>query len=275
MAKKIELLKAPIAHLSGGYYKEALRHYTSSKLLEDMDLGQAYLLEGLLPIGGYIHLYGREKSGKSRLAWMLAHQVATAGSDWMGFKIGKPGKVLWLELDMATPEFQLVLKDAAKAGYPSVDDIILSTEHHYLNALESQAQDLLYTLQVLHKPVLTVVDTFTDSYGGDLDNETIRRVVAAFRFAVPGSAFVFVNHERRKSQALVAKRIEDDDPELGGGELSRKASGVIRLVRENRGYGKLSLKRIRTKQWWWELGLKVDENGYWRVEREAMQAGIV
>jgi len=273
---KYDLLKAPIAHVvSVNYYKEALNAYLGTDEIEKLELNHDYVLGGLLPVGGYLHLYGREKSGKTRLAWQLARSVGITGRPWMGFITNRTGPVLWLELDMGTAEFKYVLGSAQAAGMGGHPAILGPGKHHYLNALSPQGQDFLYTLGVIHKPILTVVDTFTDCYEGELENEVIRRVVASFRFALAGSSFVFINHERRTSQALIAKDKQDTDAELGGGELSRKASGVLRLVRHSDAAGILSLKRIRTQRHWTDLGLRITEHGFWQIDHAHLTARML
>lgn len=59
---------------------------------------ETWLIEPLLPTGGSLLLYGDPKVGKSYAALQLASALGS-GTDWLGFRCPKPGRVLYIQLD--------------------------------------------------------------------------------------------------------------------------------------------------------------------------------
>lgn len=233
-----------------------------------------YLLQGLLPPGGYLHLYGWQGTGKSRLAWQLADCVQRTGAPWMGFPVMRRGNVLWLELDMTPDENMDFYACAVEAGFPGEEIIAPDIVPEDFDAHKGECQEFLYTVAHQYTPALVVVDTLSDSFNAEMDNLNIQRAVRAFRrmFAECKSSFLFINHERAPSQLLQAKGQADINAELGGRELSRKASGVLRLQADQQSGGSITLDKIRSKRFWRQLPLLRIEGGFWRFDTHNLNA---
>lgn len=128
-----------------------------------------WLIEGILPVGGFTGLYGPSNCGKSFLALDIALSVAS-GTPWQGHVVNYPGSVLyiaaeggpgiqkrvraWLEFHQLRPE------------QPRIAWLIETAEINN----DSGAVDILLERiekEVLRVPVLIVVDTLARCLEGD------------------------------------------------------------------------------------------------------------
>lgn len=245
--------------------KEWLESFvTVDELVETAGEPEWLLEEVLLPNTTAI-LYGKEGKGKSRLMYQLAHSIQT-GEPFFGIKVCKTGPVLMLQADMSPEQNALAGACAIRAGFKT-DQIYTPSEYGFINVLEADGKQALTVLAEQIKPVLVIVDTATDVYdepgeSGPSLNDVVKKVVRTFRKAFPGAAILFVLHERKKSQYLQAKGGTDSDAALGGGEWTRKASGVFRLVHINQFFAELYLEKARGVKPWECIKLRRGEGGF-------------
>jgi hypothetical protein len=228
-----------------------------------------WLLEEVLLPNTTAILYGKEGKGKSRLMYQLAHSIQT-GDPFFGIKVCKTGPVLMLQADMSPEQNAIAGEWAMKVGLKT-DEIYTPGEYGFINVLEADGKQALEVLADQIEPVLVIVDTATDVYDepgqdGPSLNDVVKRVVRTFRKAFPGAAILFVLHERKKSQYLQAKGGTDTDAALGGGEWTRKASGVFRLVEINEYFAELYLEKARGVKPWECIKLRRGEGGFFHTD---------
>ena len=66
------------------------------KIADDI---QTYVIKPILPQGGGMVIYAKEKKGKSAMAIQLMHAVGGSAQHWMGFPVETYGRVLYLQVD--------------------------------------------------------------------------------------------------------------------------------------------------------------------------------
>jgi hypothetical protein len=228
-----------------------------------------WLLRGLLLPGTYMIVFGKEGLGKSRLVYQLAHAFQT-GEAWFGLEICKTGRVLYLEADMSPEQSAALVRDATASGMEG-GDIVFPSAYGSLNVLEPMGEQGLALLQERFNPMIVVVDTATDVFDGDEGNEAAKQAIRAFRQAFENAGLVFILHERKKSQFLQAKGIEDEDAYLGAGEWSRKASGVVRLQGVNEQLARLAIRKTRDIVPWKSLQVVRNSHGFFETHMGSPQ----
>ncbi len=247
--------------------------FGSAKELRDMEFtDEDWLIKDMLVPGGYMIVYGKEGAGKSRLVYQLAQSFQT-GEPWFGLNIGKTGKVLYLEMDMAPMESHIMVKDAHEAGYaPSEEGIIFPKVRGSLNVLTSSGRKALEALKEAHDPLVIVIDTISDIFlddgKSDNVNELYRRVINVFREVFPEAGLIFLLHKRKMNQYLQAKGGTDEDSALGPGEQTQKASSVIQIFKVNETQKKIIIDKARQKKPFKELVVftSEDDRGFCRVD---------
>jgi hypothetical protein len=228
-----------------------------------------WLLEEVLLPNTTAILYGKEGKGKTRLMYQLAHSIQT-GDPFFGIKVCKTGPVLMLQADMSPEQNAIAGEWVMKVGLKT-DQIYTPGEYGFINVLKEDGKQALEILAEQIQPVMVIVDTATDVYdepgeGGPSLNDVVKQVVRTFRKAFPGAAILFVLHERKKSQYLQAKGGTDADAALGGGEWTRKASGVFRLVEVNEFFAELHLEKARGVKPWECIKLRRGQGGFFHTD---------
>lgn len=208
-------------------------------MIANMPPEPEWIVEPLLLPESFMHFYGREGKGKSRILYQLAHSVVT-GTSWLGFLVRKTGKVLYLELDMGVRELAKLIHDAKEVGL-ATEGILVSESRPYVNVLDpAHARDLA-ALNEQHNPVVVIVDTADESYDVPIaTNEVVTNVIRKFRLAFPQAGLVFVNHEKKASEFTA-----DDLLYLGASKWSRGASSVVQLKAVNQHEATLSVFKVR------------------------------
>lgn len=249
--------------------KETLKTWIDSfvsaeDLIAEMaDQEPDWLLRGLLLPGTYMIVFGKEGLGKSRLVYQLAHAFQT-GDAWFGLEVCQTGRVLYLEADMSPEQSAVLVRDAAAAGMTG-GDIIFPSVYGTLNVLEPMGEQALALLQERFNPKIVVVDTATDVFDGDEGNEAAKQAIRAFRSCFENAGIIFILHERKKSQFLQAKGIDDEDAYLGAGEWSRKASGVVRLQGVNEQLAQINIRKTRDLVPWKKLQVARNGHGFFEA----------
>src|SRR6266850_2844985 len=75
-----------------------------------------WLLKPLIPISGACLLYGSPKTGKSYMGIQLALALTGQTTQWFGFPVVKPGRVLYLQLDNPRSLWAQRFEDMIKKG---------------------------------------------------------------------------------------------------------------------------------------------------------------
>lgn len=254
------------------YVDEWLASFASTdEILARPDEEEDWLIRGLLRPTTYMIVFGKEGLGKSRILYQLAKSFSD-GAPWLGFEVCARGNVLFLEADMAPKESKAIIRDGHAAGFHA-PNAFFPTQFGFIDVLQHDGAEVLRGLQERLNPRVVVVDTATDVFtsgSGDNINEPIRDAVRAFRVAFPNAGIIFVLHERKTSQFLQAKGVEDEDAALGGGEWGRKASGVLRLKGKNETQVEVQVRKTRDVVPFRAITLTRDDFGFFHIARENM-----
>ena len=185
LKRDYEAPEAPAAADSG------LAFMTIAELLDRPEEAQPWLVDGLLPEGGFGVFSGKPKSGKSTAARHLAHCVA-AGERWLD-RATATGPVLYLALEEKVSE---VRRHFMALATPR--DAPLHVTFH---RGPGESADLLATAAETMRPRLIVVDTLfrfapvqdTDAYGAVLDTLAPLQDIAR----ASGAHVLAVHHDRK------------------------------------------------------------------------------
>lgn len=193
--------------------------------------------------GSSIMLFGRPKVGKSRAIMQLCNSVIT-GEPWMGFPVEKTGKVVYLQLDMATLELRRVIEAGMEAGMSLKDGLYIpelpEKEHRVdFDILRDDDWARLGEICASLDPTLVIVDTINDGFRPRITDKDVnmlaREVHKRFMTAVGDAALVFINHKRKQASLTFANKDAKDEPDedgyLGGSGWAGVASSTLELFR--------------------------------------------
>lgn len=241
-----------------------------TSIINEPDEQEDWIIKWLLRAGTYMIVYGREGRGKSRILYQLAVAIADRSS-WFGCDIEDTGNVIFLQADMAPKESKAIIKAAAKADLLR-DSIFFPRTFGVINVLTPEGLEVLQGIQERFRPKVVVIDTATDVFEASAQqtnaeaNKPIRECIRAFRTVFPEAGLVFVLHERKTSQFLQAKGLEDEDSALGGGEWTRKAASVVRLKGVNETHAELQIRKTRDKKPFTKMTLARTPQGFFEAE---------
>jgi len=165
---------------------------------------ETWLIEPLIPASGKGLLYSPPKVGKSALAIQLAEAVAT-GTDWMGFPVGQPGKVLYLQLDTPGTTWALRFDALRKFGLKLPDEKILladmtTLEKFPFDILQPGHVHYLHSIIQPHRPVLVIIDTIRKLHSGDENSSTVMsNVMTNLVSACHPAAVLVISHDKKPS----------------------------------------------------------------------------
>jgi predicted ATP-dependent serine protease len=129
--------------------KEASLLFTRlGDLFKEPEESVAWLVDGILPAGGFSVLAGKPKGGKSTLARNTALHVAQ-GRDFLGRKV-KQGPILYLALEEKRSEVKSHFRDMGASGE---EDIFIFASTAPINALRE-----LWKKAEEVKPALVIID---------------------------------------------------------------------------------------------------------------------
>ncbi len=126
---------------------------------------QSYLIKNLISENSVNFLSGEEGCGKSLLAMNLALAVAIGAEKWLDYEIVKPGKVLYLNNELAFNDFAGRLKKMGN-NLPARGDISNLIIPNEVPAL-SECWDALIEVCKIEKPILIIVDCLYFSHDKD------------------------------------------------------------------------------------------------------------
>lgn len=161
---------------------------------------ETWLVEGLLPVGGEMLLYGEAKVGKSFAALQLACSLAT-GREWLGFAVPVPVKVVYVQLDTPRGLWAERLEQLRENGWPIeacyfADRETLET--HPFNVMNLDHFKLLSDALAAQKPDVVVFDTLKESHQNDENDATAMQVVIShLEAAVKPAGLILITHSRK------------------------------------------------------------------------------
>ena len=172
---------------------DGLPFLSIAELLDRPEDATAWLVDGLLPAGGFGVFAGKPKAGKSTAARHLAHAVAT-GEPWIG-RATMTGPTLYLALEEKVSE---VRRHFMALGTPRDAPL-----HVCFHRTPGDAGELLAQVVAEHKPVLVVLDTLfrfqpvhdTDAYGG-----VLKALSPLHEIARDSGAHILAVHHERKAE---------------------------------------------------------------------------
>ena len=229
-----------------------------------------WVLSNLLATGTEMHLFGEEGGGKSRVAWQLAHAVAT-GDSWLNvFEVHRSGRVLFLECDMDRSEVDLLLDDvnAAELNHPN---IILPEERPNVDILQFK-QDCsgLHEIHDEFEPVLVIIDTVNESGAEENTNKETTHYLRKIREIFPNSARLVLNHEKKKpTNPNTGQPMKSNAQSYLGGAWTRKTRTSMQLITDKR-HTPYTAELVITKQRGKPVISRVDlvqcpDTGFWRT----------
>ncbi len=207
-----------------------LRLYSTQELLRLP--APTWLIDGILPAGGLIGLYGKPGCGKSFLAIDMAMCVAS-GLAWQGHAVQR-GFVLYVSAEGGTGIGKRVAAWLS-SNQVSVDEAQVSwlTESLYINST-SEDMDVLFRRlleEVEKQPTLVIIDTLARCFDGDenLQEDMGRFIAGVDRLRREFNATVIVVHHTR----LDAERERGSTAFRGAADamlsVARKAGGPLLL----------------------------------------------
>lgn len=189
-------------------------------------------------------LHGRASLGKSPITWQMALSVAS-GKPLFGLPV-KQGPVLYIEVDspeiIVKPRLKLLHDDFPGelplrfAFFDGGFDILQPTPKvlEQLNELAS------------FNPALVIINTLRKVFSTSAnDSETPSRVYREFRRLFPGSALLFVHHDRKLQK--------DHTPEMESEDLSGSLAWLndcnvgLHLVRHGKEPGSIRLDHTKSQ----------------------------
>lgn len=176
---------------------------------------ETWLIEGLLPVGGSMLLYGDPKVGKSYAALQLACNIAS-GTEWLGFPIPQAMPVAYIQLDTPRSLWAKRVQDLAEAGHP-VESLHYGDrdtfETYPFNILEPKHfAKLVRALKTVDEVSDTgeseplefgavILDTLREAHSGDENDSTeMQEVIAHLDAAVKPAALILISHSRKANQ---------------------------------------------------------------------------
>ena len=180
----------------------------------------AWLVEGILPAGGFSAFTGKPKSGKSTAARHLAHAIA-CGESWLDRDTAS-GPTLYLALEEKVSE--------VRRHFMALDTPREAPLHFCFHRTPGDAVALLgETIEAL-KPVLVIVDTLfrfqpvddTSAYGA-----VLKALSPLHELARETGAHVLVVHHERKAEGEGMDRI------LGSTAISGTVDVMLSIERRH------------------------------------------
>jgi hypothetical protein len=165
---------------------------------------ETWLLKPLVPISGTCLIYAPPKVGKSSACIQLA-EALSQGGNWMGFPVGKVGRVLYLQLDTPRSTWALRFEDGRKYGLKFDDGRVFLADRETLGL---HPFDILQPKHFLRfnelvkglDPIAVIVDTLRKAHTGEENSSTVMsNVINNLVGATYPAALILVSHSRKPS----------------------------------------------------------------------------
>lgn len=212
------------------------------KLPRDPD---TWLIKPLIPVSGAGLLYSPPKVGKSALAVQLAHAVSGGAKEFMGFPIGKHGRVLYLQLDTPRSTWTLRWEALKRHGLEfEVKNLCMadreSLDFYPFDILQPAHMKYLYSVIQPLKPVLVIVDTLRKLHTGDENSSTIMsNVMSNLVGACHPAAVLAISHDKKPSVDQEKDIMTDH---RGSGSVVGEMDAILRLTKTRLYYAGRSIE---------------------------------
>ena len=223
---------------------------------------ETYLLRPLIPTSGAAIIYGDSKVGKTYMGLQLALALAGQAPEWLGFPVGRSGRVVYLQLDTPGLMWSERLKALRREGLP-IESLFYADretlEFYPFDILHPQHAAYLRTLlQDLH-PTVVFMDTIREAHSGDEDSSTImRNVIANLVAATTPAALILISHARKPSQDQGNNLMADN---RGSSYVVGRMDAIIRLTKRHLYYTGRSIEEGSIK-------LERGDNGLWTAVQD-------
>jgi hypothetical protein len=191
------------------------------------------LVEGLISRRDLIALGARRRHGKTTLLLQLGLTLPVPGSDFLGYKIPKPRRVMLFLLEDDPRELQDKLR-AQLGDDPIPEGVAIYTcpdfQHQKIaiNADDSKFQDFVDAVVMQHRPDLIVFDNLAFLVGADYGDSKKLHAFWGFVFglATKANAAIIVAAHPRKNNGQKPVKLEDGD----GGTFFESIMGSSQFI---------------------------------------------
>lgn len=226
---------------------------------------ETFLIDGLLPLGGAMLLYGDPKVGKSFAALQMSQAIVT-GTDWLGFATN-PGKVLYIQLDTPRGLWMYRMEQLIESGEELIHPNLFIADRDSFdtwpfNILNPTHWQLLRSEVERISPDVVIIDTLKESHQlPENDNTDSQRVLAALTSATQPAAMVLIHHAKKTSWDQPNDTINGA---RGASYLAGRMDAICYMSPK-------TLKYVSRATEGGSLGLERKDNGYWTLPEEAGQ----
>lgn len=175
-----------------------------------------WVIEGLIHQQGLAILASPPSVGKTQFSLNLAISLAT-GKDFLGWKVTRPRRILFLSLEMTQPELKFYLDRMTSELTAEERDLLdanlffVAKQSFRLNG--EQNQRILQSWLDAVQPEGIFIDSLSRCTGGDLEKSEVDLVFDFLNKEVRAkrNTFIWFVHHNRKANALMKqpKRLED------------------------------------------------------------------
>ena len=246
----------------------------SAEMAKSFDIGEylalprpteTFLIDGILPFGGALLLYGDPKVGKSFAALQLSQSIVN-GEDWLGFSTNR-GKVLYVQLDTPRGLWMHRMAELIESGEPLLNENLHIADRESLetwpfNILYKPHYDVLREEVDRIEPDVVIIDVLKEAHQlPENDNSDSQKVLAALTAATQPAALVLIHH---------AKKAQWDQPTdvvsgaRGATYLTGRMDGIIHMTPK-------TLKYVSRATEGGSIALDRKDNGYWELPIDSDQ----
>lgn len=210
------------------------------------DQEETWIVEPLVPSGGWIQIHGESKSGKSLMMLNMAIAISTGQPDWLGFPIHRHGLVAYFQADNPRSLWKgNHLKALVDGGHIS-PNIWFSDPYlmpYPFDIMEEGNVGILADMvgRLPEAPILIIVDTIREIHGGDEnDSGAMRQVYGLLREAVgQGPALGVVSHSRKGFGGAPRQADDGAEPDVmnsvrGSTYAPGKVDTMIHLTKQSK-----------------------------------------
>jgi len=218
---------------------------------------KVWVVEDLLPVSGFLNIFGKPKVGKSFAALQMASCISDATrEDFLGFPIHIHGPVCYLQLDTPRELWQQRNQQIALEGW-KIDNIFFADREMtpFPFDIHSTGCQYLRTYIPPINPVAVFIDTIRQLHEGDEDRSfVIEKVLQGLELGCRPSAIVIVSHSRKGNPDYFDLMSE----QRGSNALPARMDTVLhvgkkQMMYEGRTIGEHKLNVSRTPHYMWRI----------------------
>lgn len=220
------------------YPLQALPFQTYTTLPDEHD---TWLVEGLVPTGGFVNLYGPPKSMKSFLAIQLALALTTKTPTWLGHEVKRHGPVYYLQLDTPRSLWKKRFIRLMEKGLPlmeSVEGLFLADRKcapFPFNILDPNHAIWLRDEVNRTGAIMVIMDTYRKLFRGSENDSDISDMVLTSVAKACGDAAVMVISHSKKSPSDPSSEHSVSEGNRGSNAVAGGADTIMQLRRKGGG----------------------------------------